>query len=60
MNEEPEYGSIVEYIADALKNVSRGTLVPPPNLGTQSDYVLAGDKDAPEGTPYPITPGVMK
>jgi hypothetical protein len=28
------------------------------DLGTQADYVLAGDKDAPEG--FPVTPTVMK
>lgn len=28
------------------------------HLGTQADYVLAGDKDAPEG--YPVSPTVMK
>jgi hypothetical protein len=27
---------------------------------TQDDYILAGDKDAPEGEAFPVTPSVMK
>lgn len=30
------------------------------DLGVQSDYALAGDKDAPEGEAYPVAPSVMK